>query len=120
MRAEECRKESFVFFLKFCIWILVLLEPGYMVADWLGKQASSLYDLLQMEIEWLLHGNFQHRLPSNETRNISDENCPGIKRNITEEIRRLKQIRKREDSFSVAKGLTIRLGLSVLAVVSLK
>ena len=58
-------------------------------------------------------------IPSTETQTISDDNCLGIERNIKEEIRRLKQCKKRADSISVVKGLTTRLGLSG-SVVSLK
>ena len=58
-------------------------------------------------------------LPSTETRTISNDNCLGIEENINEEIRRLKQSKKRADRISVVKGLTTRLGLSD-SVVSLK
>ena len=51
------------------------------------------------------------KLPSTETRTIIDVDCPEIERNIKEEIRRLKQSKKRADSISVVKGLTTRLGL---------
>ena len=51
------------------------------------------------------------KLPSTETRTIIDVDCLEIERNIKEEIRRLKQSKKRADSIAVVKGLTTRLGL---------